>query len=265
MKGTIIYNETKEKAERLYEKLKQYFNRKNIDIVSKNKVKEVDFAVVLGGDGTLLRASKILSKKNGIDIFAINVGTLGFLTEIKEDEFFRTFENYLNGDIRREKRRFLSLKVNNRGYEVLNEVVISKTKFSSKMIDVVINGESRKVCSYRADGVIVATPTGSTAYSLSAGGPIVMPKIKAMVITPIAPHNLTSRTIVIDGNEKLTLYLEKSEEALIMIDGDIEESITTNQKVEIYYSDKNINLILPEDRDYYSILREKLKWGDNLC
>lgn len=265
MIGTIIYNEDKEKAVKLYKKLVDFFQKSCIEIVPKTEIERSDFAVVLGGDGTLLRASKQLIKKNGIDVFAINAGNLGFLTEIKEEEFFKTFEDYINGKVKRECRRFLELSIDREKYDILNEVVISKEKISSKMINIVVDSRSGRVCTYRADGVIIATPTGSTAYSLSAGGPILMPKIRAMIVTPIAPHNLTSRAIVVDGDEKLSFTLKKGERASIVIDGESERKITNEERIEIYYSNKNINLILPENRDYYSILREKLRWGDNLC
>lgn len=265
MIGTIIYNEDKEKAVKLHQRLLEYFKIKGILIVPKSESEKADFAVVLGGDGTLLRASKVLIKNTNIDIFAINVGTLGFLTEIKREEFFKTFEDYLKGKYIKETRKFLKVVINNEEYDVLNEVVIFKSCVSSKMINIVVNGKGGGICNYKADGIVISTPTGSTAYSLSAGGPIIMPTIKAMVITPLAPHNLTSRAIVIDAEEILSLSLTNSDKACIMVDGDKEKVINSDDKIEIFYSGKSINLILPEDRDYYSILREKLKWGDNLC
>ena len=113
--------------------------------------------------------------------------------------------------------------------------------------------------------MIVATPTGSTAYSLSAGGPIVMPGIKAIVLTPLAPHNLTTRPIILSGDEKLILSLNENQKGCLIIDGEIEKEISSEDKISIKYSKKKIRLVLPEGRDYYGILRDKLKWGDNLC
>ena len=128
---------------------------------------------------------------------------------------------------------------------------------SSKILDISMNTENTKICDYKADGIIVATPTGSTAYSLSAGGPIVMPQIKAIVVTPLAPHNLATRPIILSGEERLILTLKPEQKGCIIIDGEIEREIGNAEEILVYYSDEN--------RDYYGILRDKLKWGDNLC
>ena len=212
----------------------------------------------------ILSEDKIKENKN-IDIFAINAGSLGFLTEIKIDEFEPTFINYLKGIVRKESRQLLEIVIKGEKIDVLNEIVISKKMASSKILNIFMSTEKTKICNYKADGIIVATPTGSTAYSLSAGGPIVMPQIKAMVVTPLAPHNLATRPIIISGEEKLILTLNPEQKGCIIVDGEIERDLQDTENVLIYYSEKKINLILPEDRDYYGILRDKLKWGDNLC
>ncbi|MGL4970835.1 MAG: NAD(+)/NADH kinase [Cetobacterium sp.] len=265
MKGTIIYNDNKSEAIRLYKELLEFFKIKKIEIVPIEKILDADFAVVLGGDGTLLRASKKLIKNPRIDIFAVNAGSLGFLTEIKAEEFQPTFNNYLKGLVKIESRQLLELLIKNEKIDVLNEIVISKEKASSKILNIEMRTENTKICSYKADGIIIATPTGSTAYSLSAGGPIVMPQIEAIVVTPLAPHNLATRPIIISGKERLILTLNQEQRGSIIVDGENERDIEKDEKIEIYYSHKKINLILPEGRDYYGILRDKLKWGDNLC
>ncbi|MGL4976809.1 MAG: NAD(+)/NADH kinase [Cetobacterium sp.] len=265
MKGTIIYNDNKSEAIRLYKELLEFFKIKKIEIVPIEKILDADFAVVLGGDGTLLRASKKLIKNPRIDIFAVNAGSLGFLTEIKAEEFQPTFNNYLKGLVKIESRQLLELLIKNEKIDVLNEIVISKEKASSKILNIEMSTENTKICSYKADGIIIATPTGSTAYSLSAGGPIVMPQIEAIVVTPLAPHNLATRPIIISGKERLILTLNQEQRGSIIVDGENERDIEKDEKIEIYYSHKKINLILPEGRDYYGILRDKLKWGDNLC
>lgn len=265
MKGTIIYNEDKDEAVKLYYDLMKYFRQHNIEIVPKAHILEASFAVVIGGDGTLLRASKTLIKNENIDTFAINAGSLGFLTEIKIEEFKPTFENYLKGTVRKESRQLLEILVKNEVIDVLNEIVISKKNASSKILNISMSTKNTKICDYKADGIIIATPTGSTAYSLSAGGPIVMPQIKAIVVTPLAPHNLATRPIIISGEEELILTLNQKQKGCIIIDGEIEKDIESEEKLSIRYSHKKINLILPENRDYYGILRDKLKWGDNLC
>ncbi|WP_294097274.1 NAD(+)/NADH kinase [uncultured Cetobacterium sp.] len=265
MKGTIIYNDDKIEAIKLYEELLKFFEIKKIEIVPIDRILDADFAVIIGGDGTLLRASKTLIKNSRIDIFAVNAGSLGFLTEIKAEEFQPTFNNYLKGLVKIESRQLLEVFLKGEKIDALNEVVISKEKASSKILNIEMCMENTKICSYKADGIIVATPTGSTAYSLSAGGPIVMPQIEAMVVTPLAPHNLATRPIIISGKERLILTLNPEQKGSIIIDGENEREIEKGEKIEIYYSHKKINLILPEGRDYYGILRDKLKWGDNLC
>ena len=265
MKGTIIYNEDKNEAVKLYHDLKNFFVEKDIEIVPKADILEANFAIVIGGDGTLLRASKTLIRNSKIDVFAVNAGSLGFLTEIKIEEFKPTFNNYLKGRVKKESRQLLEVTIRGEVIDVLNEVVISKKNASSKILNISMCTENTKICDYKADGIIIATPTGSTAYSLSAGGPIVMPQIKAIVVTPLAPHNLATRPIIISGEEKLILTLNPKQKGCIIIDGEIEKEIENDEKILVSYSQKKINLILPENRDYYGILRDKLKWGDNLC
>ncbi|MGL5970959.1 MAG: NAD(+)/NADH kinase [Cetobacterium sp.] len=265
MKGTIIYNEDKADAKRLYLELLDFFLVKKIEIFPETEILKVDFAVVIGGDGTLLRASKNLIKNEKIDVFAVNAGSLGFLTEIKAEEFEETFDDYLKGIVKRESRRFLELVIKNEKIDVLNEIVISKKMASSKILNISMSTENTKICDYKADGIIIATPTGSTAYSLSAGGPIVMPQIKAIIVTPLAPHNLATRPIIISGEERLILTLNPEQKGSVIVDGENEREIEKGEKISIYYSRKKINLILTKERDYYGILRDKLKWGDNLC
>ncbi|MGL5377876.1 MAG: NAD(+)/NADH kinase [Cetobacterium sp.] len=265
MKGIIIYNEDKIEAKKLYSEILSFLKTKNIEIIELDEILQANFAVVIGGDGTLLRASKTLIKNSNIDIFAVNAGSLGFLTEIKAEEFQDTFNNYLKGISKKESRQFLEIVINNRKIDVLNEVVISKKTASSKILNISISTDQSKICDYKADGIIIATPTGSTAYSLSAGGPIVMPQIKAIVVTPLAPHNLATRPIIISGDERLIVSLNPEQKGSIIIDGENELEINKGEEISIYYSNKKINLILTEGRDYYGILRDKLKWGDNLC
>lgn len=266
MKGVIIYNEGKPFAKDLKEKYLDFFKEKEIEIVPKSNMKEAQFVVVIGGDGTLLRASKSIIKYNeNIDVFAVNAGSLGFLTEIKAEEFKETFNNYLLGKYQREPRALLQLKSRKEIVYILNEVVISKAAAVSRILNISVETNRSTICNYKADGLIVATPTGSTAYSLSAGGPIVMPRLKVITITPLAPHNLTTRPIVIDGDEKIILSLREKEKGCIIIDGEIKRELKEQEVISISYSDKKLNLILPEGRDYYAVLRDKLKWGDSLC
>lgn len=264
--GSIIYNEDKPLAVKTYKELLEFFKRKNIEIISRENIERAHFVVIVGGDGTLLRNGKeILEKNKNIDIFAVNAGSLGFLTEIKIEEIFETLEDYLDGEYSLEKRGILSIKYKGKTYEAINEILISKGGYMEKILKVEVNSEGGFINGYKADGLIISTPTGSTAYSLSVGGPIVVPSLRAMVLTPMAPHNLTTRTIVIDGKEKLSIRLLDDREGYLVIDGESYGKLEINDIIEVSYSEKTLRLVLPKNRSYYSILREKLKWGDNLC
>lgn len=262
--GCIIHNEDKVGAVAIYKNTLKYFEAKAVKIVDVSEISKADFVVVIGGDGTLLRASKKIIYSNAV-VMAINAGALGFLTEIKASEAFETFDMYLKGEYKIEERSFLKVVYQGKSYDALNEVMISKGGVMEKILKVSVDSENGYINDYKADGLIVSTPTGSTAYSLSAGGPIVMPTLKAMILTPIAPHNLTNRPIVLDGNEKIYIELKDNREGYLVIDGEGSGKLSVGDKVEISYSDFKLKLILPKGRNYYNILREKLKWGDNLC
>lgn len=261
-RGVLFYNEDKPLARELYLEYKKFLEEKNIELLSKKEIKNGDFAVVIGGDGTLLRASKTIIENDNIDVFAVNAGSLGFLTEIKKEEFKKTFERYLKGDIEREERVLLKVKYNNEIHHILNDVVIMKKNALSKLIKLKVTIGDKTLCTIKADGIIVSTPTGSTAYSLSAGGPILIPNLEVMVITPLAPHNLTSRPIVLSNRDRITVSLLSEENGEIIIDGDISRKLEVNSKIELYSCNKKIRLVLPENRDYYSVLHEKLKWSE---
>ncbi len=142
---------------------------------------------------------------------------------------------------------------------------MAKGGILQKLIRIRASGE-HYINTYRADGLIVATPTGSTGYSLSAGGPIIRPNLDVLLITPIAPHNLSTRPIIVDGNEEISLKLEgRDNSAYVAVDGDDIIEVSRDDVVKIRYSNKKLKLVLPKSRNYYSVLREKLKWGDKIC
>jgi len=262
----IIYNESKGEALSFYREALEYFRNKGYETCGREGAEDSDIAVVIGGDGTLLRAAKTLVKNKKIFTIAVNMGSLGFLTEIKKEEAFDTFAKVLEGNYKLEERRLLEVCVGDIRCHALNEVVVSKGGMMSKLIRVRVDSSEGYVNTYRADGIIIATPTGSTAYSLSAGGPLLKPTLNAILITPIAPHNLSTRPVVIDGDEKLTLdIVDEDRSACIAIDGDKSVEIECGDRIEIKYSDDTLKLVVPENRDYYGVLREKLKWGDGLC
>lgn len=261
MKVSIIYNEYKEEAILLYQKIKEYLEKKGISL--EEKAENSDFAVVIGGDGTLLKASKRL---HHLDIIAINLGSLGFLTDIRAEESFEMLDKVIKGEYSKEYRNFLEININGQKTYALNDVVITKGGVLARMIRLRVYANKNYVNTYRADGIIISSPTGSTAYSLSAGGPIISPELKAMVITPISPQGLSTRPIVVPGKDFIEFELiDLDRDIYLMVDGQETIKVNQNDKISVSLSSKKLSLVKPENRDYYSILREKLKWGDKLC
>lgn len=227
---------------------------------------QVDMLIVLGGDGTLLAAARFVRKAN-LPILAVNLGSLGFLTEIKRDEMLEVLEDVLAGRHRSEPRRMLAAQVMRQDqpvarYEALNDIVLHKAALA-RIVDFDVTVDTRFVSRVRADGLILATPTGSTAYSLSAGGPIVLPNVDAMVVTPIAPHMLTNRPLVIPGKSQVEVQLHNPGEAVyVTVDGQVGEELNTGDRVRVCQSDRVIELVVSPKRDYFRILRSKLRWGE---
>ena len=227
---------------------------------------ECELVIVLGGDGTLLSAARAIAGRD-IPLFAVNLGGLGFLTAITTDELFPELERALRNEHRIARRRMLSCEVH-RGaevvasYEALNDVVITKAHIA-RMIDLVANVDAHFVCRYKADGLIVSTPTGSTAYSLSAGGPIVFPSVGALCITPICPHTLTNRPVLVSDTSVIhILNLAADDDAYLTIDGQVGEPLKEQDRVICRSSQNSLCLIRPPRMLFFDVLREKLKWGE---
>lgn len=262
----VIYNIEKREALGFYEGVLKFLETKDVKILPLDEIQNIDFVIIIGGDGTLLRASKKIIENPAADVIAINAGSLGFLTEIKMEDGLQVIERYLEGECEVRSRYLLEVKFRDKCYNALNEVVISKGGAMTKMLRVGLESNGEYMNTYRADGLIISTPTGSTAYSMAAGGPIVSPWLNAMIITPIAAHNLTAKPIVIDGSEKLSVRIEdEGRTGYAILDGEKCAKIGCADVVEINYSDRRINLVLPEKISYYGILRETLKWGDKIC
>jgi len=227
---------------------------------------KADLLVVLGGDGTLLATARLLDARD-VPILAVNLGSLGFLTDITRDEVFTALEDVLAGRHRLEERRRLYAEVERGGrvvarYQALNDVVLHKSALA-RILDFDVTIDGRFVSGFRADGLIVATPTGSTAYSLSAGGPIVLPSVDAMVVTPIAPHMLSNRPLVIPGSAQIEVQVSSpGESAYVTVDGQEGEELDTGARVRLRSSDRPIHLVAPPTRDYFQVLRSKLHWGE---
>ena len=237
------------------------------------KVEVVDYAVLpatsdlviaMGGDGTMLAAARLVGKWEK-PLLGINMGGLGFLTEISIDDMYEKMELVITGEFQIEKRMVLSAYVSpnleQKHYFALNDVILDRGRSPRIMeVEVTINGEYFNT--YLSDGIIVATPTGSTAYSLSAWGPIVVPSLESIILNPICPHTLTARPTVIPADSKVILKVHLYDsEAFLSMDGQKNISISSNTSVEISKGDFYVNLINFRDHSFFDRLRKKLQWG----
>lgn len=226
---------------------------------------QVDLIVVLGGDGTLLSMARAVGDL-GVPILGVNLGGLGFLTATTLDEMFPAVESALVGGMAVDERMMLHARLLRNGgsigeYAALNDVVITKSAMS-RIINLSVSVESRYATAYRADGLIISTPTGSTAYCLSAGGPIVEPTMDAMVLTPIASHTLTNRPIVLPGADRVEVTLHTDQEVMLTIDGQIGVPLRQGDVVGVAKAAARIRLLRFPRKDFFSVLRTKLKWGE---
>ncbi len=233
----------------------------------RNSVPEgTQLVILLGGDGTLLSAARAIGGRN-IPLFPVNLGGLGFLTAITVDELFTELEVALRGEHRIGKRRLLRCELIRKAnkvaaYEALNDVVVDKVDIA-RMIDVHARVDGHFMCAFKADGLIISTPTGSTAYSLSAGGPIIFPTVAALVITPICPHMLTNRPVVVPETSVIELEsLARDDAAYLTIDGQVGQPLKKNDVVVCRRSENTLSLIRPPRLRFFDVLRQKLKWGE---
>ena len=225
---------------------------------------QVDLLIVLGGDGTLLSMARAVGDL-GVPILGVNLGGLGFLTATTLDEMLPALETLLAGGMEVEERMMLSASLRRGGqsvgeYIALNDVVITKSAMS-RIIDLSVSVGGRHAISYRADGLIISTPTGSTAYNLSAGGPILFPTMDAVVLTPIAPHTLSNRPIVVPGAQRIEVALLIDQEVMLTMDGQVGVPLRERDVVEVQKAAARIRLVRFPQKDFFSVLRTKLKWG----
>jgi NAD+ kinase len=227
---------------------------------------QAQFLLVLGGDGTLLSAAREAAPR-GIPILPINLGGLGFLTSFTLSELYPTLEDTLAGRYSISERVMLQVqrvagdKVLDQ-QNVLNDAVVNKGALA-RMIEMELSIDSKFVCRYRADGLIVATPTGSTAYSMSAGGPIVHPSVESLIITPICPHTLSDRPLVVRDTSLIEIRLTASAESVFLtLDGQTGIPMQTDDRIRITRATDRLKLIQPPQKSYFEILRNKLKWGE---
>lgn len=227
--------------------------------------KESDMVIVLGGDGTLLHAARLVGKEE-IPILGVNLGSLGFLTDVALEELYKTIEKVLSGDFKTEERMMLKAVVTEADgktfdLSVLNDVVINKGVLARIInLEVMVNGAY--LTTYNADGLIVSTPTGSTGYSLSAGGPVVHPTLSAIIINPICPHSLTNRPILVPDDSVIEIRLLSGDsDVFVTLDGQVGVDFAEGNSVVVSKSERKVRLIEPPERDYYDVLRTKLNWG----
>ena len=225
-----------------------------------------DLVVVLGGDGTLLSAARAIGRRE-IPIFPVNVGGLGFLTAISNEELYPELERAFRGEHRVAKRKLLNTEVVREGlvvatWDALNDAVLTNAAIA-RMIDLDAYVDEQFVCAYKADGLIISTPTGSTAYSLSAGGPIIFPSVPAICITPICPHMLTNRPVLVPETSVIRVTSHGPNESVFLtIDGQVGMTILEDDTLVCRSSQYSLLLVRPPRMMFFDVLRQKLKWGE---
>jgi len=236
-------------------------------MLRRDLARSADLIVVLGGDGTLLAVARAIGTRD-VPILGVNLGTLGFLAETGRDELFPSFEAVLEGRFRVEERMRLDVEVRRDADDLgrfiaLNDAVISNTALS-RMLHLEVRTDGSEVTTYHADGLIVATPTGSTAYSLSAGGPLLLPNLEAILVTPISPHTLTQRPLVLPSGCEVELRVVDSRggQAHLTVDGQVGRALEQEDVVVVRANAQPARLLVPPDRDRFEVMRTKLRWGE---
>jgi NAD+ kinase len=225
-----------------------------------------DLAIILGGDGTLLAAARALAHAD-VPLLSVNLGSLGFLTEVPLADLYLTLDAWCVGTSGIEVRSMMRAELvcakgNRRAFDALNDVVVAKGSIA-RMADYAINIDGQPVAVFRADGVILSTPTGSTAYNLAAGGPIVMPSVNAMLVTPICPHLLTIRPIVVPGDAAISVKVTGvPNETYLTVDGQEAVPMHVGDEVHCRRSEYSVRLLRLKESGLFDVLRSKLKWGE---
>ena len=227
---------------------------------------QADLVVVLGGDGTLLSVARRATSRD-VPILGVNLGGLGFLTETTTEELFATLERILAGDYAIERRSLLTTTLIRDGqpvgtFQALNDAVINKGALA-RIMDLATWVDGKHLCTYKADGLIVATPTGSTAYSLAAGGPIVDATLGVVVLTPICPHTLTNRPVILPDQAEINVVIQTpDEDVTLTLDGQEGQPLKSGDTVSIQRSPVTVPLVISPNRTFFDVLRSKLRWGE---
>src|SRR6516225_4318780 len=235
--------------------------------VTRNEMpSRVDLIVVLGGDGTLLATARVLNRKP-VPLLPVNIGGLGFLTVITQDELYPTLEMVLAGEFGTEKRVQIEAEVIRAGevissFLALNDVVLNKGAIA-RILDFDVRVDGQFISTYKADGLIVSTPTASTAYSLAAGGPVIAPSVEAFIVTPICAHTLSNRPIVLPDSAQIEVKVKSyGESVYLTVDGQVGVALRSEDAVHMRRASSVVELIHSPQKNYFEILRQKLKWGE---
>lgn len=261
MKIAVFYTSGKKNIEVVLKDLKKAAADNDISLIlydgEKDVIKGCDFVIAAGGDGTFLMAGSIIYDFD-IPLLGVNLGALGFLTDIRKEEIGRIFKDIKNKNYTIQERFFLKAKFKEKESVALNDVVFSSTDIRVIDLDIYVNDSF--VTQLSGDGLIVATPTGSTAYSLSSGGPILKPDTQAIVITPISPHALTFRPVVVDNSSRI--LIKTKEKCRLIFDGQRLFTLLPGEEVSIEKNLSTLKVVKFENWDYFDILRKKLNWGN---
>ena len=238
----------------------------NIRIIEKaDDFLKTDFLIAMGGDGTILSAARAVGSR-GTPIFGVHLGELGFMADVIVENMFERLDQIVSGNFLIQERMLLKAEIHNSKedqiFYCLNDFVIDRGKYH-RILTMRLNSDDRRIADYDSDGLIISTPTGSTAYSLSAGGPIVWPRLNAIVVTPISPHTLTLRPLVLsdDSNLEISFPKAKTTNIALAVDGQVENYLQNNSKIKISKAPYSIKMLGFEDSNYFSTLRKKMGWG----
>lgn len=261
----IILRHDSEEPKKIAKELCDWFSIRSICTVIDQVSEDMDLLVILGGDGTLLHVAEQASRFS-IPVVGINLGALGFLTEVASSERFEALEAILSGELEIENRMMLKVRLcsgekKSKWLYALNDVVISKGSID-RLVRLAAWADSDYITTYRADGLIFSTPTGATAYNLSAGGPIVHPRLNSILVTPICPFMLESRPVLLSPETKMTTKLVGgSENVNVIIDGKVVWSMREDDSLEVRSAENPLQLLGSPQKSYFEILRNKLNWG----
>jgi NAD+ kinase len=270
----VIANYSKNDVEAVIRELHEYFKKINASVhvfgynetIPHSILSNADIAFSLGGDGTLLYTSRLILETH-TPVLGVNLGTFGFLAEVSKDEWIKVYEKFVAGNLSVSERLMAKITLMREGtlvsvFHGLNEAVVHSCGIS-RLMDFTVYFSDTHIGRYRADGVIVATPTGSTAYSLAAGGPIIHPEMEAWILNPICPFTLTNRPIVIPGDEIVRIELDRLQrtELILTVDGQETVDLLPGDLIYIEKSESKTHIINSDKRDFYGILKSKLNWS----